>query len=68
MEKELAKLISARKANEKTFYIYKGVVYAYGKIKKLKHEERFRRICKADNYEEKLKDDIKLGMKVEIIE
>lgn len=67
MTKEIHELISARKAKEDVLYIYQGTVYAYGKLKNLKHKERFREICSADNYEEKLADDIQAGWKIEII-
>lgn len=66
--KHISEIISARKADEGTFYLYDGIIYAYGKIKRLKYKERFRRICKAENYEVKLKDDFDAGMKLMIIE
>ena len=68
MKKELYELISVRKAREDVLYIYNGTVYAYSKIKRLKHKDRFREICSADNYEEKLADDIQAGWKIQIIE
>lgn len=67
MTKEIHELISARKAREDVLYIYNGIVYAYSKLKRLKHKERFREICSSDNYEEKLADDIQAGWKIEII-
>lgn len=67
MSKEIHELISARKAQEDVLYIYNGMVYAYSKIKRLKHKDRFREICNDNNYEEKLADDIKAGWKIQII-
>lgn len=67
MPKEIHELISARKAQEDVLYIYNGMVYAYGKLKRLKHKDRFRIICSADNYKEKLSDDIQAGWKIEIV-
>ena len=67
MSKEIHELISARKAQEDVLYIYNDIVYAYGKLKRLKHKDRFRIICNADNYKEKLADDIQAGWKIEIV-
>lgn len=64
MKKELYELVNAWKAKEKTFYIYEGVIYQYGKIKDLKHKDRFFRVCKADNWENKLKEDLNNGWNI----
>ena len=55
---ELYEIVSSRKAKENAFYVYKGIVYAYSKISKIKHQDRFRRVCKADNID-KLGEDFK---------
>lgn len=64
MEKQIYEVLNAWKAKEKTFYIYQGVVYHYGKIKHIKHQHRFFRVCKAENYQVKLKENIAEGWKV----
>ncbi len=59
--RHISELISSRQAREDVFYIYNGEVFAYSKIKNLKHKDRFRRVCSTDNYREKLKYDLSNG-------
>ena len=64
---KLYEIVSSRRAKEDCFYIYEGVVYAYSKIKTLKHEDRFRRVCSSENYKDKLENDLNNGFHIEII-
>lgn len=61
MDKRIYEIIDARMAKEKTFYIFEGIVYQYGKVKNLQYKDRFFRVCKADNVKTKLDDDLKDG-------
>lgn len=61
MKYQLHEIVNVKVAKEKTFYVFEGIVYQYGKVKNLKHEDRFFRVCKADNIEVKLAEDLKDG-------